>query len=323
MADYSTPPSDSARPRLLLLDGHSLGLPGVLRAAGRELLDDHRPAHQRRLRLHLDAHQRAARRDARRTSAVAFDVSRQTFRSEEYSEYKANRSTSPTEFKGRSRWSRRCSTRCGSSTVEKDGFEADDVIATLATPGRGRAGFDVLICSGDRDAFQLVSDHVTVLYPRAGVSDLARMTPAAVERALRRPARAATPTSPRWWASRATTSPACPASARRPRRSGSTSSARSTRSSPGSTRSPARPATSLREHLADVIRNRRINELVRDLELPVARRTTCASSRGTATRCTQIFDGLEFRVLRDRLFETLSADEPEIEPTCRTSTASG
>jgi DNA polymerase-1 len=68
----------------------------------------------------------------------------------------------------------------GIQTFEKDGFEADDIIGTLASQA-AEAGMDVLICSGDRDAFQLVSETTTVLYPRKGVSDLARMTPAAVE----------------------------------------------------------------------------------------------------------------------------------------------
>ena len=68
----------------------------------------------------------------------------------------------------------------GIAHVSKEGFEADDVIATLTTAGRS-AGMEVLICSGDRDALQLVDEKVTVLYPRKGVSDLARMTPTAVE----------------------------------------------------------------------------------------------------------------------------------------------
>ena len=57
-----------------------------------------------------------------------------------------------------------------------DGFEADDVIATLTTQADGRRACEVLICTGDRDALQLVNDHVTVLYPRRGVSDMTRFT---------------------------------------------------------------------------------------------------------------------------------------------------
>ena len=67
----------------------------------------------------------------------------------------------------------------GLSQFEREGFEADDILATLATHAE-REGMDVLLCSGDRDTFQLVTEKITVLYPKKGVSDLVRMTPAAV-----------------------------------------------------------------------------------------------------------------------------------------------
>jgi hypothetical protein len=111
---------------------------------------------------------------------IAFDVSRHTFRSEIYSEYKANRTTTPDEFRGQLDLVKEVLKALNIPYVEKEGYEADDVIGTLATRAEA-AGFDVLICTGDRDAFQLVSDNVTVLYPRKGVSDLARMTPKAGE----------------------------------------------------------------------------------------------------------------------------------------------
>ena len=112
--------------------------------------------------------------------AVAFDVSRQTFRSEEYAEYKAGRSVTPNEFKSQVPLMREVLAALRIPTVEREGFEADDVLATLAVQARAQ-GHHVLICSGDRDTFQLVSDDVTVLYPIRGVSELSRMTPAAVE----------------------------------------------------------------------------------------------------------------------------------------------
>ena len=64
--------------------------------------------------------------------------------------------------------------------LEKPGFEADDIIGTLATQAVAD-DFEVLICSGDRDSFQLVNDRTTVIYPMRGVSEMKRMTPAAVE----------------------------------------------------------------------------------------------------------------------------------------------
>ena len=111
---------------------------------------------------------------------VAFDVSRRTFRSEIYPEYKANRSTTPDEFRGQLDLVKEVLKALNIPYIEKEGFEADDVIGTLATQAEAQ-GYEVLICTGDRDAFQLVSENVTVLYPRKGVSDLGRMTPKAVE----------------------------------------------------------------------------------------------------------------------------------------------
>src|SRR3954454_24992846 len=105
--------------------------------------------------------------------AVAFDVSRVTFRSEQYAEYKANRSSSPQEFSGQVALIKEVLAALRVPVIEKEGFEADDVIATLTKQAVAQ-GFEVLICSGDRDAFQLVSDSTTVLYPSRGVSDMAR-----------------------------------------------------------------------------------------------------------------------------------------------------
>ncbi|HON75804.1 MAG TPA: DNA polymerase I, partial [Dermatophilaceae bacterium] len=112
--------------------------------------------------------------------AVTFDVSRQTFRSQEYAEYKAGRSTTPAEFVGQVSLVREVLDALRIRCVEVEGYEADDVIATLTSQAVA-AGMDVLVCSGDRDTFQLVGDQVTVLYPVRGVSELSRMDPAAVE----------------------------------------------------------------------------------------------------------------------------------------------
>nr|WP_206315601.1 DNA polymerase I [Streptomyces sp. C1-2] len=108
--------------------------------------------------------------------AVAFDVSRKTWRSEEFTEYKANRSKTPDEFKGQVQLIGELLDAMHADRFAVEGFEADDIIATLATQAEA-AGFDVLIVTGDRDSFQLVSEHVTVLYPTKGVSELTRFTP--------------------------------------------------------------------------------------------------------------------------------------------------
>ena len=112
--------------------------------------------------------------------AVAFDVSRETFRSAEFPEYKANRTTTPDDFRGQVGLVKEVLTALHIPVVEAPGFEADDVIATIGSQAVDD-GFDVLVCTGDRDAFQLVGDHLTVLYPKRGVSELSRMTPEAVQ----------------------------------------------------------------------------------------------------------------------------------------------
>ncbi|GAA1919395.1 DNA polymerase I [Streptomyces sodiiphilus] len=112
--------------------------------------------------------------------AVAFDVSRRTWRSERYAEYKATRSKTPDEFRDQVELIGQLLDAMSVPRFAVDGFEADDVIATLATQAAGE-GFRVSIVTGDRDAFQLVSDQVTVLYPTKGVSELTRFTPEKVQ----------------------------------------------------------------------------------------------------------------------------------------------
>lgn len=157
--------------------------------------------------------------------AVAFDVSRKTWRSQDFPEYKANRSKTPDEFKGQVELIGELLDTMNAVRFAVDGFEADDIIATLATQAEA-AGFDVLIVTGDRDSFQLVSEHTTVLYPTKGVSELTRFTPEKVQEKY-----GLTPSSIRTSrpcaATRRTTCLASPVSVRRPPRSGSVSSVRS------------------------------------------------------------------------------------------------
>jgi len=112
--------------------------------------------------------------------AVAFDVSRKTFRSEKFPEYKAQRAKTPDEFRSQMDYLYQMVTALGIRTFAIEGFEADDVIATFAKEAESEE-FEVLISTGDRDSFQLISERITVLYPRKGMSDLARMTPDAVK----------------------------------------------------------------------------------------------------------------------------------------------
>ena len=112
--------------------------------------------------------------------AVAFDVSRKTFRSEIFPEYKANRAKTPDEFRSQMSYLHELVSAFGITQFEVEGYEADDILATI-TKRAEKEGAEVFICTGDRDSFQLVNDKTTVLYPKRGVSDLARMTPDAVQ----------------------------------------------------------------------------------------------------------------------------------------------
>jgi len=111
--------------------------------------------------------------------AVAFDVSRRTFRTEKFAEYKANRASTPDEFRSQLSHINEMINGFGIKHFELEGFEADDIIATFAKEAE-KQGFQTLICTGDRDSFQLVNKHTTVLYPKKGVTEMNRMTPEAV-----------------------------------------------------------------------------------------------------------------------------------------------
>ena len=167
------------RPKLMLIDGHSIAYRAFF-ALPVENFSTQTGQHTNGVFGFTSMLINVLRDEAPTHLGVAFDVSRHTFRSEIYSEYKANRTTTPDEFRGQLDLVKEVLKALNIPYLDKEGYEADDVIGTLATRAEA-AGFDVLICTGDRDIFQLVSDHVTVLYPRKGVSDLARMTPKAVE----------------------------------------------------------------------------------------------------------------------------------------------
>jgi DNA polymerase-1 len=240
--------------------------------------------------------------------AVAFDVSRRTFRSERFAEYKANRTTTPDDFRGQVDLIREVLTALCVPSVAVEGFEADDVIATLTSQAEA-AGYKVAICTGDRDAFQLVSDAVTVLYPKRGVSDLARIDPAEVQtRYGLSPAQ-----YPDFAALRGDPSDNLPSipgvgektAAKWIREFGSldelTDRVDEVRGKAGD---------ALRAHLANVTLNRQLTELVRQVPLDVgpADMEVKAWDRDAVHR---LFDELEFRVLRERLFATLVSAEPE------------
>ena len=112
--------------------------------------------------------------------AVAFDIGRTTFRTEMFPDYKAQRDETPPEFISQIPILKNLLTALGITTIEKPNYEADDIIATLATTAQP-LGFETLIVTGDRDSLQLVNNTTTVLYPMKGVSVIHRFTPQAVQ----------------------------------------------------------------------------------------------------------------------------------------------
>jgi DNA polymerase I len=164
-----------SRPRLMLMDGHSLAYRAFF-ALPAENFTTATGQPTNAIYGFASMLANTLRDEAPTHFAVAFDVSRKTWRSEEFTEYKANRSKTPDEFKGQVELIGELLDAMHAVRFAVDGFEADDIIATLATQAEAE-GFEVLIVTGDRDSFQLVSEHTTVLYPTKGVSELTRFTP--------------------------------------------------------------------------------------------------------------------------------------------------
>ncbi|TXS51014.1 DNA polymerase I [Streptomyces sp. t39] len=179
MAETASKKTTDNRPRLLLMDGHSLAYRAFFALPAENFTS---ASGQTTNAVYGFASMLAntLRDEAPTHFAVAFDVSRKTWRSADFPEYKANRSKTPDEFKGQVELIGELLDTMNAVRFAVDGFEADDIIATLATQAEA-AGFEVLIVTGDRDSFQLVSEHTTVLYPTKGVSELTRFTPAKVE----------------------------------------------------------------------------------------------------------------------------------------------
>ena len=251
-------------------------------------------------------------RDERPTHiAVAFDLSRQTWRSEEFAEYKANRSTSPADFKGQVELIKEVLGALRIEVLTAENFEADDVIATLTTRAEAEQ-MEVMICTGDRDALQLVTPKVTVLYPKRGVSDMTRFTPEEVQDKY-----GLTPAQyPDFAALRGDPSDNLPGipgvgektAAKWIREFGSLGELVDRVDEV-----PGKTGDALRGSLSSVLQNRRLTQLVRDVEL-TADPVDLVAQPYDREAVHEIFDNLQFKVLRERLLETFEqADETSTE----------
>jgi len=230
--------------------------------------------------------------------AVAFDVSRKTFRTEIFPEYKANRAKTPDEFRSQMSYLNELVKGFGISQFSLEGFEADDLIATI-TKRAEKEGAEVLICTGDRDSFQLVTAQTTVLYPKRGVSEMARMTPQSVQEKY-----GMTPDQyPDFAALRGDPSdnlPSIPGV-------GEKTAARWVVEFGSLTELLAQAATvggkvgdSLRANIDNVVRNRELTQLIHDA--PITFEIDALAWQGVDdSNLTALFERLEFRTLKDRL----------------------
>jgi DNA polymerase I len=297
--------------RLLLLDGHSLAYRAFFALKEANLVTK-TGQHTEGVYGFTSMLINALRDEQPTHVAVAFDVSRRSFRNERYADYKAGRAESPADFAGQVDLIKEVLAALRIPVVEAPGYEADDVIATLANRGRA-TGMEVLISTGDRDTFQLVRDGITVLYAIRGVSELARMDPVAVTAKygvgpdryrdlaalvgetsdnLSGVPGVGPKTAAKWIAQYGSLE-------------GIVAHADEIK---------GKAADNLRAHLADVLRNYELNRLVDDLVLPIEVGQT-RWQEWDREAVHRVFDTLEFRgELRERTFKVLTPAGPAAEP---------
>jgi DNA polymerase-1 len=171
---------DASKPTLLVVDGHSLAFRAFY-ALPVDSFSTSDGQHTNAIHGFLSMLLLLLQNERPSHLAVAFDISRFSFRNREYPEYKGTRSETPPEFKGQIPLLQEALAAMNIPTVTKEDFEADDILATLSVQGREQ-GYEVLVVSGDRDSIQLVNDDVTLLYPSVrGVSELTRYDVAKVK----------------------------------------------------------------------------------------------------------------------------------------------
>ncbi|MFJ2620828.1 DNA polymerase I [Glutamicibacter sp. NPDC087344] len=243
--------------------------------------------------------------------AVAFDLDTPTFRKQEYSEYKGGRNKTPEEFYGQIELIQQVMHAMNIPSISLDPFEADDILATLATAGE-EAGFRVLVVSGDRDAFQLITEKTLVLYPKKGISDIPPMDADAVEaKYFVRPERYSDLAA--LVGESADNLPGVPGVGPKTAAKWINQYGDLAGILEHLDEIKGKVGESLREHVDNVTRNRRLNQLRHDLELPVTleEMELVAPNR---EEIENLFDALEFNTLRKRLFDLFAAQEEQAAP---------
>jgi len=297
----SGPGTQASRDRLLLLDGHSLAYRAFFALPAENFSTT--TGQPTNAVYGFTAMLINVLRDEQPTHvAVAFDRSEPTFRHEQYVEYKANRRETPADFRGQLSLIFEVLDALGIPRLSVAGYEADDIIATLTVQAT-KAGQDVLIVTGDRDALQLVTEHVTVLMTRRGISDMTRFTPEEVTAKY-----GLTPVQyPDFAALRGDPSdnlPSIPGVGEKTAAKWVAEFGSLTQLVDRVDEVKGKAGDKLREHLGDVLRNRQLTELARDVPLEVGP-SDLRPEPWDREQIHQLFDTLQFRVLRDRLYSTL------------------
>ena len=309
-----------SKPTLMLIDGHSLAFRAFY-ALPTESFVTPEGQHTNAIHGFLSMMLSLLKNEEPTHLAVAFDVSRFSFRTREYPDYKATRGETPEEFIGQVPLLEKALAAMNVTTLSKEDFEADDIIATLATRG-AEAGYNVLVVSGDRDTFQLVNESITVLYPSSrGVSELKRYTPAAVEERYGIPPerypdiaalvgetsdnlvgvdKVGEKTAVKWIT-----------------QYGSLDELLAHADEIGGV-----VGNNLREQKDRAVRNRKLNALVRDVELPVSVEQLERKEIDSA-KVRDVFGELRFRTLTERVLALAGDDAPVVQTGPETDVPAG
>ncbi|MEJ1092691.1 DNA polymerase I [Microbacterium istanbulense] len=300
--------TDSAKPTLMVVDGHSLAYRAFF-ALPVENFTTKDNQHTNAIYGFLSMLVNLIKAEKPTHMAIAFDTSRRSFRTDEYPEYKATRSETPQEFRGQIPLLQDVLSAMSITVLTKEGIEADDILATLAAQGADQ-GYDVLVVSGDRDTIQLVTDEVTLLYPSVqGVSQLKRYDPVTVqERYGVRPEQY--PDIAALVGETSDNLPGVPKVGEKTAVKWLTQFGSLDELLDRAGEIKGVVGGNLREHIDDVRRNRKLNRLLNDVELPVGP-ADLAVAPIDAQAVRDIFARLEFRTLLPRVFEAVGAEEVE------------
>jgi len=303
--------TNKGKPTLLLIDGHSLAFRAFY-ALSPDSFRTPQGQHTNAVHGFISMLLNILANEKPTHLAVAFDLSRESFRTKEYPEYKGTRGETPPEFNGQTELLREALEAMNIVTLTREDYEADDLIASMADQGSAQ-GYRVLIVSGDRDTFQLIQDDVTILYPVKGVMNLARMNDEAVVEKYGIHAKQY-PDLAALVGETSDNLPGIPGvgpktAAKWLQQYGDLQSILA-----AANEISGKVGESLREHQDLAVRNRKLNHLVRDLEIgysfddfklkPVSEQNV-----------RDVFAKLHFRSLLERVFKGLGVNRDAVEAT--------